>query len=162
VGIGAPIGVDTFGAAPLNGGVITSGTLQTNFLNVGTTRIQATNDVLFKTDLNLAYSTTTPQQTFEIRAQRNIDMAYAGTGAHTITTFGQHVTLSANDLGPSAQTPTLNTASGTGSILGGGNIVTNGGNVVLSGYGVTGRAQHQRQQSQRARQPGDRRAGAFP
>ncbi|HTQ74180.1 MAG TPA: filamentous hemagglutinin N-terminal domain-containing protein, partial [Burkholderiales bacterium] len=114
---------------------ITEQTIENNFSNVGNTSIQATHDVLFKADLNLTYATVTPVQTFEVRAQNNIDMAYAN-GVHTITTNGQNVTLSANDAGVNFPTATLNTTSGTGSILGGGNIVTNGGNVVLSGYGV--------------------------
>jgi hypothetical protein len=139
-GTGDPIGsAATFGTNPGTTAHITEQTIENNFYGVGTTHIQANHDVLFKTDLTLAYSTTTPQQTFEVRAINNIDMAYAGTGVHTITTFGQNVVLSANDIGPNSPTvPQLNTAAGTyGSIIGGGNIVTNGGNITLSGYGVS-------------------------
>jgi hypothetical protein len=115
---------------------ITNSTLQTNFANVGTTSIQATQDVLFNANLNLTFATVTPQQTFEVRAVRNIDMAANGV-AHSITTNGQNVTLSANDNGIPTSPAGLNTASGTGSILGGGSVTTNGGNVSLSGYGIT-------------------------
>src|SRR5258706_4640274 len=100
-GIAAPIGVDVFGAVPVYGGLITSGTLEANFLGVGTTRIQATHDVLFKSDLKLLYGT--PGQVFEVRAVNNIDLA-ADQIAHTITTNGHSVTLSANDIGPNAPT----------------------------------------------------------
>jgi filamentous hemagglutinin family protein len=130
-------GVDTFAGAPVNGSIITTGTIQTAFTSVGTARIQATNDVGFYADLPL----TSPYAgLFEVRAQNNINLAADGI-AHTITTNGQNVTLSANDVGPTAAVPTLNTTSGTGSIIGGGNIVTDssgvlGGNITLSGYGV--------------------------
>src|SRR6266853_650783 len=127
------------GAQSGNGGLITSGTLEANFLGVGTTRIQATHDVLFKSDLKLLYGT--PGQVFEVRAVNNIDLA-ADQIAHTITTNGHSVTLSANDIGPNAPTaPVLNTVTGTGSIIGKGSIFTDyggavGGNITLSGFGV--------------------------
>jgi filamentous hemagglutinin family protein len=137
VGIAANIGVDNFAAIPVNGGLITSGTLETNFLTVGTTRVQANRDVLFKSDLNLSYGSL--GQTFEVRAVHNIDLAADGV-AHTITTNGHSVVLSANDIGPNSLVPQLNTAAGAygfGSILGGGNIFTGyGGDIALSGYGV--------------------------
>ena len=142
VGIAANIGVDNFAAAPVNGGLITSGTLELNFSSVGTTKVQANRDVLFKSDLKLLYGT--PGQVFEVRAVHNIDMAADGT-AHTITTNGHSVTLSANDIGPYSTVPQLNTAPdaayGFGSIIGGGNINASyggvvGGNITLSGYGV--------------------------
>src|SRR6266571_5683080 len=96
VGIAANIGVDNFAATPVYAGLITSGTLEANFGSVGTTRIQATNDVLFKSDLNLQYGT--PGQVFEVRAVNNINLA-ADNVAYTITTNGQNVVLSANDIG---------------------------------------------------------------
>jgi filamentous hemagglutinin family protein len=126
----------TFAANPGNVTHVTEQTIETNFTNVGNTSIQATRDVLFNANLNLVYATVTPQQTFEVRAVRNIDMAADGV-AHSITTNGQNVTLSANDNGIPTSPPGLNTASGTGSILGGGSVTTNGGNVSLSGYGIT-------------------------
>src|SRR5262249_11218918 len=70
-----------------------------------------------------------------VRAVRNIDLAADGV-AHSITTNGQNVTLSANDNGNPQLPAGLNTATGTGSILGKGTITTNGGNVNLSGYGI--------------------------
>src|SRR6266705_1427047 len=138
VGIAANIGVDNFAATPVYAGLITSGTLEATFGSVGTTRIQATNDVLFKSDLNLQYGT--PGQVFEVRAVNNINLA-ADNVAYTITTNGQNVVLSANDIGVGSLSPLLNTAYGTGSIIGGGAIITNsgggiGGNITLSGYGV--------------------------
>jgi filamentous hemagglutinin family protein len=114
---------------------ITEQTIENNFTTVGTTQIQASRDVLFNANLNLVYATVTPQQTLEVRAIGNINMAADGV-AHTITTNGQNVVLSANDIGPNSLTPALN-PTGTGSIYGGGNITTNGGNITLSGYGVS-------------------------
>jgi len=131
--------VSAFANTAIYGGTITSGTIESNFLTVGTTQIQATNDVNFRTDLTLNYGGVIPQ-TFEVRAQHNIDLAADGV-AHTIFTNGQNVVLSANDVGPSGAAPGLNTVSGTGSIIGGGNIIADngvsvGGNITLSGYGV--------------------------
>jgi len=119
---------------------ITEQVVETGFATNGTVQIQATNDVGFRTDLTLVYSGSI-SGLFEVRAQNNIDMAYGGTGPHTITTNG-NVVLSANDIGPYGAAPGLNTVSGTGSILGGGNIFADyggvpGGNITLSGYGVT-------------------------
>ncbi len=135
----------SFAIAPLTGPTahVTEATVEAGFTTNGTVQIQATHDVNFKTDLNLSFAT--PGGLFEVRAVNNIDMAYAGSGAHTIFTNGQDVVLSANDVGPGiagVPPPALNTTSGTGSIIGGGNIFTDyggvvvGGNITLSGYGV--------------------------
>jgi hypothetical protein len=142
-GAGDPLAyAESFATNPGTTAHITAATVEAAFGTNGTVQVQATNDVNFRTDLNLSYGT--PQLIgFEVRAVNNIDMAYGGTGTHTIFTNGHNVTLSANDVGPygAAGIPALNTASGTGSIIGGGNIIASygggiGGNITLSGYGV--------------------------
>jgi filamentous hemagglutinin family protein len=127
--------VATFGALAGTVTNISRAVIENNFNTVGTTRIQATNNVNFRSDLTLNYGGLTPQ-TFEVRAVNNIDLAADGV-AHTITTNGQNVALSANDVGPGAGVPTLNLASGTGAVLGNGNIVTNGGSVLVYGASVS-------------------------
>jgi filamentous hemagglutinin family protein len=129
----------TFSTNPGTDTHIIEATVESGFNTNGIVRIQATNDVNFRTNLNLQYGTPNAGL-FEVRAQNNINLAADGT-AHTISTNGQNVVLSANDIGPYGAAPGLNTASGTGSIIGGGSILTDyggapGGSITLSGYGV--------------------------
>src|SRR5882672_9410949 len=143
-GAGDPLAyAATFGTNPGTTAHITEQTVEAGFAANGTVKIQASNDVGFRTDLTLVYSGPSTPGLFEVRAVNNIDMAYGGTGAHTITSNGT-VVLSANDVDGvgAAGVPQLNTVSGTGSIIGGGNIRTDyggvpGGDISLSGYGVT-------------------------
>ena len=103
-----------------------AGSIETNFSTNGTTTVSAYGSIFFDSNLNLVYGSA--GQTFYARATNNIDLAHVG-GAHSITTNGQNVVLSANDSSPG-------TPSGTGSILGGGSISTGGGYVDLYGVAV--------------------------
>jgi len=132
----------TFGTNPGTTAHITEQTVESGFSANGTVKIQAAIDVGFRTDLTLVYSGPSTGL-FEVRAVHNIDMAYGGTGPHTITSNG-NVVLSANDVDGvgAAGLPALNTVYGTGSIIGGGIIRTDyggvpGGDISLSGYGVS-------------------------
>ena len=108
---------------------ITEATIESGFSTSGQVTLQAGHDVSFMSDLNLSYGS--PGGTFTVQAMNNIDLAADGV-AHTITTNGQNVTLSANDNGQVFTNPV-----GTGSIIGSGNFITSGGNLTLLGYGVT-------------------------
>src|SRR5580765_3218023 len=87
----------SFGIAGGSTTHITASTVQGAFSTNGTVQVQATSDIDFRTDLTLVYAGATTGL-FELRAQGNIDMAYAGSGVHTIFSNG-NVVLSANDLG---------------------------------------------------------------
>src|SRR6267142_2575738 len=81
---GAAPGVHVFLNTPVNGGIVTTGTLQSAFTgSAANMHVQATNNVGFYADLALSYSGGV--KTFEVRAGNNIDLA-ADAIAHTITT----------------------------------------------------------------------------
>jgi len=114
------------------------GTLSTRSSNPydagGTLQIAASNNIGLGADITIP-STANIGGDIQFRAGNNINPAYGGS-PHSITAAGQSLTLSANDdlTQPNA---TFNAASGTGSIIGGGNITTGGGVLTLTGYGVT-------------------------